>query len=130
MLIIFHLSAMIAALLCLMAGVGIAMFGRKNKNWLKIHKGLNTAGLIIALTGGAFAFASVLSYDGRHLAGLHQWIGLSSILLCGLTLYLGFHIFQAKNKITVRTAHRWSGRVVIPAMLVAITLGLQLIGVF
>jgi hypothetical protein len=130
MLIILHLSVMAAALLCLIAGVGTAMFARRKKNWLKIHKTLNTTGLIAALTGAALAFANIVISDGRHLEGLHQWVGLSAISLCGLTLWLGYYSFKAQNKIAIRTAHRWSGRASIIAMLAALTLGARLIGIF
>lgn len=130
MLIIIHLSLMIAAALCLITGVGIAMFGRKKKNWLKIHKALNTVGLIGAVAGAVMAFTNVVTSGGNHLAGLHQWMGLAAVILCGLTLYLGFYSFKAKNKIAVRTSHRWSGRVSIIAVLTALTLGLKMIGIF
>ncbi len=130
MLIIFHLSTMTATVLSLMAGVSMAMFGRKKKNWLKIHKALNTAGMIGALTGAALAFTNIVTSGGRHLAGLHQWIGLAAILLCGFTLCLGYYSFKAKNKIAIRAMHRWSGRASIIALFAALVLGLQMIGVF
>ena len=55
MLILFHLSLMMIAALCLLAGVGIAMFGRKKRTWLKMHKNLNTAGFGLLAAGGAGA---------------------------------------------------------------------------
>ena len=57
MLILLHLSLMIAATLCFAAGVGMAMFGRKKKFWLKWHKVFNTAGFCLLVIGVAMAFA-------------------------------------------------------------------------
>ena len=76
MLIILHLSLMIAAALCFIAGVGMAMFGRKKKFWLKWHKSFNTAGFCLLGAGAVMAFANVVTSGGHHLAGPHHWIGL------------------------------------------------------
>lgn len=130
MLIIAHLSLMIAALLCLTAGVGIAMFGRRKKNWLALHKRLNSTGGLILIAGGAAAFVNVVVSEGLHLAGLHQWFGLTAIILCSITWGLGIYSFKAKNKAAVRAIHRRSGRLAIIFMLAALVLGLNIMGVF
>ena len=130
MLIIVHLSLMSAAVLCIIAGVGVAMFGRKKRNWLTLHKRINTAGAAGLLIGATMALANVMVSDEHHLAGLHQWFGLAAITLGVLTLYLGFYSFKARNKAYVRAIHRRVGRGAILFMLAAITLGLNLIGVF
>jgi len=129
MLIILHLSLMIAATLCLIAGIGIAMFGRKKNNWLKLHKTINTTGLIIGFAGVVMAITNVVNSGGHHLAGIHQWIGLATVIFCCLTLFLGFYSFQAKNKAAVRTVHRWSGRLSLIAILTTLILGLMMIGI-
>lgn len=129
MLIIIHLSLMIAAVLCLITGVSIAMFGRKKKTWLKLHKGCNSAGFCLLVTGAVMAFASIATSGGNHLAGLHQWIGLAAFVLTGLTAFLGFYSFKAANKPPVRTAHRWLGRISLLLLFSAITAGLKLISV-
>lgn len=130
MLIVAHLSLMSIAALCLASGVGMAMFGRKKKNWLRMHKTLNASGLILALTGAVMAFANIVSSNGHHLAGPHPWTGLTAVILCGITLHLGRHSFKAKNKAAARGLHRWSGRVSFILMLAALTMGLQMIGIF
>jgi hypothetical protein len=129
MLIVLHLALMIAAVICLITGVGVAMFARKRKNWLKLHKAINTAGVIIGLAGAAMAFVNVVTSAGNHLSGLHQRMGLFAILLFCFTLYLGFYSFKAANKTAVRATHRWSGRFSLIAMLAALILGLMMIGV-
>jgi len=130
MLIIVHLSLMTAALLCLTAGVGIAMFGRRKRNWFSLHKRFNSAGAIVMAAGGVMAFVNVIVSGGLHLAGLHQWFGLTALIFCGLTLFLGFYSLKAKNKAALRAIHRWSGRSAIIFMFAALALGLNIIGVF
>jgi hypothetical protein len=129
MLIIVHLSLMIAAALCLITGVGIAMFGRKNKFWLKWHKSLNSAGFCLMIAGAVMAFTAVATSDGDHLDGLHQWMGLTTFILTGISVFLGFYSFKAANKPAVRAAHRWSGRLSVIAILATLPLGLILIGI-
>lgn len=129
MLIILHLSLMIAALLCLMAGVGLAMFGRKKKFWLKWHRGFNTTGFCLLAFGAVMAFANVAVSGEKHLAGLHQWVGLIALILTTMTLYLGFTVLKTANKPHIRVAHRWTGRLSGLALLAALTLGLRMIGV-
>ncbi len=129
MLIILHLSLMTAAALCLIAGVGMAMFGRKKKFWLKWHKAFNTAGFCLLAAGAAMAFFNVVSSDGRHLAGLHQRIGLIAFFLTAIALSLGFYSFKAANKAVVRAIHRWAGRLSGIFILCALILGLVMIGI-
>ncbi|MEN6468879.1 MAG: hypothetical protein ABFD45_08020 [Smithella sp.] len=129
MLILAHLSLMIAALLCLTAGVGLALFGRKRKFWLKWHRGFNTTGFCLLASAAAMAFAHVTTSGGTHLAGPHQWIGLAAFILTAITLYLGFALLKTANKPRRRRVHRWAGRLSMLAMGAALILGLIMIGV-
>ncbi|MEE9936422.1 MAG: hypothetical protein K4445_11935 [Deltaproteobacteria bacterium] len=129
MLILFHLSLMMIAALCLLAGVGIAMFGRKKRTWLKMHKNLNTAGFGLLAAGGAMAFANVAVSGGDHLAGLHSRFGAAAAALAALTIFLGYYSLRAANKQAVRAVHRWSGRLALIAILGTIALGLSMIGI-
>jgi phosphatidylserine synthase len=129
MLIIVHLSLMIAALLCVAAGIGLAMFGRKKKFWLKWHRRFNTAGFCLLASGAAMAFTHVAISGDEHLEGPHQWIGLITFVLTAVTLYLGFSLLKTANKPDVRMAHRWTGRISMLAMGTALALGLRMIGV-
>ena len=128
MLILMHISLMSAAVLCLITGVGIAVLGRKKTSWLKGHKRFNLTGFCLLVTGALLAFANVVTSDGHHLAGLHQWAGLAALILAGITVFLGFHSFKAVNKPATRAAHRWTGRLALAAVLGALLLGLALIG--
>lgn len=130
MLIILHLILMIIATLCFAAGIGMALFGRKKKFWLKWHKAFNTTGLGLLAAGAVMAVTNVVSSGGQHLAGWHQRVGLIAFFMAAVTLSLGFYSFKAANKATVRTAHRWVGRVAGLVILSALILGLRMIGLF
>lgn len=129
MLIVLHLSLMIAAGLCLFAGIGMAVFGRKNKFWFKWHKIFNTSGFGLLAAGAVMAFANVTISGGDHLAGPHHWIGSTAFLLTCLTVALGFYSLKAANKPAVRRVHRWSGRLSGIAVMAALILGLLMIGI-
>jgi hypothetical protein len=129
MLIIAHISLMIAATLCLCAGVGFAMFGRKKNSWLKWHKKLNLAGYGLLVAGAAAAFANVAASDGIHLAGRHHQAGLAAFMLTGITVVLGFHALKAANKPAARARHRWSGRLSLTSILFTLIVGLRMIGI-
>ena len=129
MLIVSHLSLMTTATLCLIAGIGMAMFGRKKRFWLKWHKSFNKIGFCLLATGAVMAFANVMASAGHHLAGLHQWIGLIAFILTCIAVSLGHYSFKAANKPAVRVAHRWIGQLSGLAILSALTLGLMMIGI-
>ena len=106
MLFTLHLLLMPIASAGIIAGVSAAIFFRKKKYWLKIHKLLNSTGILVMSIGITIAF-----------------------ILAFVTMLLGFHQFKAKNKPLVRTMHRWLGRLSLLLFLTAITLGLMLINI-
>jgi len=110
-------------------GVGTAIFFRKKSNWLKIHKSLNTFSLLGISAGLIMAVIYVSSTGGKHIDGLHQLIGVAVFIFAGVTLFLGFYQFKAKNKLAVRTTHRLLGRFSLVLLLTAIMLGLKLINI-
>lgn len=129
MLFTLHLLLMPIATAGIIAGVSAAIFFRKKKNWLKIHKLLNSTGILVMSFGITMAFIYISGSGGRHLNGLHQTIGVTALIVAFVTLLLGFHQFKAKNKPLVRTMHRWLGRFSLLLILTAITLGLMLINI-
>ena len=129
MLILIHMLLMITAAICLMAGITTAMFLRKKSYWLKMHKRLNSTGFFFLLAGGIMSFSNIFTNDGTHFSGLHQLIGLSAIILTSVTLLFGFYSFKAANKVTVRAAHRWMGRVSFLLILAALIIGLIFAGI-
>jgi len=129
MFFILHILLMAAATLAIIAGVSTAMFLRRKKNWLKIHKSFNSLGILLMAVGISMAFIYVLGTGNNHFKGFHQIIGLITSLSAGVTFFLGFHQLKAKNKLAARTAHRWFGRSSLVMMLTAVILGLMLINI-
>jgi hypothetical protein len=129
MFFILHVLLMATATLGIIAGVSAAMFFRKKKNWLKVHKYFNSFSLLGMSAGIIMAFIYVSGTNGEHIDGLHQLIGLTAFNFAVATLLLGLYQFKAKNKLTVRTTHRWLGRFSLLLFLTAITLGLILINI-
>ena len=129
MFFILHILFMATATLGIIAGVSAAMFFRKKRNWLKVHKYFNSFSLLGMSTGIIMAFIYVSGTNNEHIDGLHQLIGLPAFNFAVATLLLGLYQFKAKNKLAVGTTHRWLGRFSLLLFLMAITLGLILINI-
>lgn len=129
MFFFLHISFMIIFTLSIVAGVGVAMFFRRKKNWMMIHKSLNSLGMLGLSTGLILAFLYVASSGNKHMNGFHQVAGLVAFALALMTLLLGFYQFKASNKSSARTAHRWAGRVSVLMFLMTMILGLVLINI-
>jgi hypothetical protein len=110
----------------IITGISAAMFFRKNKNWLKVHKYFNSFSLLGMSAGITMAFIYISSINGEHIDGLHQFTGLTAFNFAVATLLLGLYQFKTKNKSAVGTTHRWLGRFSLLLFLTAITLGLIL----
>ncbi|MFA5322474.1 MAG: hypothetical protein WC373_07340 [Smithella sp.] len=124
-----HILLMATATLVIIVGVSAAMFFRKKKNWLKIHKTVNSSGVALIMAGIIMAFSYVYTTGGEHLDGNHQIAGLVASALALITLLAGFYQLRARNKSMTRTAHRWLGRFSLLMFLAAIILGLILINI-
>ena len=129
MFLILHILLMAISTLGIITGVSAAMFFRKKRSWLNIHKYLNSFSLLGILAGIIMAFIYVSSTNGKHIDGLHQITGLTALNFAVATLLLGLYQFKAKNKLSVRITHRWLGRFSLLLFLTAITLGLILINI-
>jgi len=126
MVFFFHMLLMALATLCFLTGVGAAVFFRKKRNWLKVHKYFNSSGFMALCAGAIMAFAYISENGGKHLDGIHQIIGFIVIILTLVTLILGFYQFRAENKIAVRTIHHWLGRLSLLLVIINLVLGLML----
>ena len=129
MFFILHVLLMAMSTLVIITGVSAALFFRKKRSWLKIHKYLNSFSLLGISVGIIMAFIYVSRTNGEHIDGLHQLIGLTAFNFAVATLLLGLYQFKAKNKLAVGTTHRWLGRFSLLLFLMAITLGLILINI-
>ncbi len=122
-----HILLMAIATLGIIIAVGAAIFFRKKSNWLKIHKSFNFFSLLGITAGIIMAVIYVSSTGGKHIDGLHQFIGSAAFVFAVVTLFLGFYQFKAKNKLALRSIHRFLGRFSLVLLLTAIMLGLKLI---
>ena len=129
MVFFFHMILMALGTLCFIAGVGTAVFFRKKRNWLKVHKYFNSSGFMALCAGGVMAFIYVSKNGGKHLDEIHPSVGFTAIVLILVTLILGFYQFRAENKIAIRTTHHWSGRLSLLLVIIALMLGLLLAGI-
>jgi hypothetical protein len=111
MFFFLHIFFMAISTLGIIACVCVAMFFRRKKNWLTIHRSVNSLGLLGLSTGLIMAFLYVAHSGNQHLDGSHQVAGLVAFTLILMTFLLGFYQFRAKNKPAARTGHRWTGRV-------------------
>lgn len=124
-----HIILMAAAVSCIMTGVSTAMFFRRKKYWLKLHKSFNLLGILMMTAGIIMAFIYVSGTGSNHFNEPHHITGLISYISVVATSFLGFYQFKAKNKSAVRMAHRWLGRVSLVMSLLTIVLGLMMINV-
>ena len=129
MFFILHILLMATATLGIIAGVSVAVFFRKKKNWLKIHKTINSFSLLGISTGIIMAFIYVSGTNGEHIDGFHQLIGFTAFNFAVATLLLGFYQFKFINKPAMRSAHRWLGRFSLLLLITAVILGLKLINI-
>jgi len=129
MIFFLHILLMAIATLGIIIAVGAAIFFRKKNNWLKIHKSLNAFSVSGMSAGIIMAVVYVSGTGGKHIDGLHQFIGSAAFVFMVATLYLGFYQFKAKNKLAIRSIHRLLGRFSLVLLLTAIMLGLKLINI-
>jgi len=66
MFFILHILLMAISTLGIIAGVGAAMFFRKKKNWMKIHKTVNLISSIGVATGIVMVFIYINSASGER----------------------------------------------------------------
>lgn len=108
--------------LLMISGVAIAIFMRRKKWWLKLHRTAGSLAVICFLCGFASAILMVALSTGEHFKVYHAYLGLVTMALILPTPFLGYLQF--------RTVHRWSGRVTLVFACMAVVSGLQLVGVF
>ena len=130
MLIFFHKLLMVLAVLSIISGVSAAVFFRQRRYWLKAHKAFNSSSVIFLSAGAVMAFLAVWQTNGEHLAGLHPFIGITALGFTIISLLLGFYQFQAKNsRQTLKTLHRWLGRLSLILIISALVSGLKHAGI-
>lgn len=128
----FHIAFMATAALSMLTGIVAAHYFRKKKWWLKAHKTLNIASVVLALAGFAVAAAMVQASGGPHFRVTHAIFGATGLLLLLVTPVLGFMIFRLKGKEKIarlRTLHRWVGRFTASMIIISAIVGLSFLGI-
>jgi len=125
-----HVLFMIAGLLAMTAGVGVARFLRRKRWWLKIHR---TAGITGAICLGAgFAAAVVMvsqSGDGQFKVP-HAWLGLATVLCTVAAPILGHLQFKIRAKLRqLRLWHRRTGYAALILTMISVLSGLTVAGI-
>ena len=121
---------MTLATLCLLTGVSAAVFFRRSRYWLKIHKSFNSIAGIFLFTGGTMAVIMIWQQKGEHLDGFHPITGSIALGLTIINLFLGFYQLKATSeKQAVKTLHRWLGRLSVLLIVIALIAGLARAGI-
>jgi hypothetical protein len=130
MLFFLHKLLIILATLAMMTGVSTAVFFRRNRHWLKIHKYFNSLGGILLAAGVLMAAAMIAEQQGEHFQGYHPFAGGITFILAALSISLGFYQFRAGARMPqVRILHRWAGRLTLLSLVITIILGLRHAGI-
>jgi len=125
-----HAGLMVGGFLLMATGVTAAMFFRKKRWWLKLHRLAGVAGTCAFFLGVAMAFLMVAQAGEAHLKMPHAWLGTAVFLLAVVTPGLGQLQFRWKEKAQkIRALHRWSGRLTLAAAALNIFSGLWLAGI-
>jgi len=121
---------MTAGFLLMLAGVATAMFVKRRRWWLSIHKAAGILTAVCFLCGFTFATLMVGVSEEEHFRVAHAYLGLLTTVLTFLTAVLGHLQFRIKNASgKIRTLHRWSGRITLVSACMAIASGLQTAGI-
>jgi uncharacterized membrane protein len=114
----------------MLTGVTIAMFLRRRRWWLSIHKAAGILTSVFFLCGFTFAILMVGVSEEEHFRVSHAYLGLLTTVLTFLTAFLGHLQFKIKNASgKIRMYHRWSGRITLVLAFTAVASGLQTAGV-
>jgi hypothetical protein len=136
-----HIVFMIAAFLLILTGIATAVFLKRRRWWLKVHRTAGTLAAVCFLCGFTSAMAMVAFSTGEHFTVIHAWLGLTTTVLAMLTPALGYlrvALTGRKNMSLVTkglrdvlpAAHRWSGRITLLLACATIALGMHVVGFF
>ena len=125
-----HATLLILGFFSMVTGVFVAMFKRKEKWWLKLHKNLGLAGATLTVLGLFMGLYMVEEATGVHFRVPHAFLGVITIIFVVTTLLLRFLAMSMKERgKQLMGFHRWSGRITLILMIMAIISGLSVAGV-
>lgn len=114
----------------MLSGITIAMFMKRRRWWLSIHKAAEILTAACFLCGLTFAILMVGVSEGVHFRVIHAYLGLVTTILTFLTVLLGHLQFKIKNVSgKIRILHRRSGRIALIFACTTAASGLQAAGI-
>jgi hypothetical protein len=129
-LLYVHAGFMLAGFLSMMTGASAAMFLRRKRWWLRLHKTAGILGPFAVLVGLASVIFMVSLSGERHFNVTHAYIGAMTAAFAAVTPVLGTLQFKMKSHSTkIRIMHRWSGRFTLLSAIITIVTGLRIIGI-
>jgi cytochrome c biogenesis protein CcdA len=126
-----HTGFMTAGFLLMSTGAATAVFMKRRRWWLSLHKWAGALTVVCFLCGFASAIVMIAVSAGTHFTVAHARLGLLTTALSVLTLLLGHLQFRVRNASgKIRDLHRWSGRITLIFACMAIASGLWTAGIF
>ena len=123
----YHALLMVTGFILLFAGFITAKFHKKGK-WYRTHVILQIAGCTFVIIGMFIAVYMVALSGFSHLRNLHEILGGVIVVLILITIAVGYLIRRVDaSKNTIRTGHRWLGRISLTLVAVNIVLGLMVL---
>ena len=126
-LFLIHAALMATGFLFVLSALIVAKTQRRKPWWLKVHRAIGLTGGSLLLLGAVAAIAAVASTpEGEHLRSPHTWLGVLTVSTAIVTPALGLLQFRIPRKaVTIRTVHRFFGRLLNILAPIAILLGLR-----
>ncbi len=125
-----HAGFMLAGFFSMMAGASAAMFLRRSRWWLRLHKIAGILGVLSLLIGLAAVIFMITLSGGEHFSVTHAYIGAMTVVFAAITPVLGTLQFKVKSQSAkIRIMHRWSGRFTLMFAIVTIVTGLRIVGI-
>jgi hypothetical protein len=125
----YHAALMSLGFVCLATGMLVARYLKTRQRWLNIHKALGIVGALFVLSGLFMAIYMVSVSTGQHFAVPHAYLGTIAIIFVCITPILGYAQFHVTtNRATIRTIHRWSGRITLVLVLSNMLSGFSVAG--
>jgi len=120
----YHVLLISVGCILLTAGFVTARY-RKTGSWYKTHMLLGAGGAACIIAGLFIGVYMVTLSGVPHLRNLHEITGVVTLSMIIITVIIGYFIKRVKtSKNTIRTGHRWLGRLSIALVVINIILGL------
>jgi hypothetical protein len=125
-----HAFTMIIGFFVLIFGFFTARYLKKKRWWLKMHKSLGISGASFTMLG-FFLIVSHLLLSGRPcFTHWHGYVGLVIAFFAVIMPAIGFIQLKIRNTaLKIRPIHRFSGWIMLMAMLINIILGMRMAGI-